>query len=395
VGKPYSFSLCTLFGDEFHRVVELKLVPPVGSGLALDDSKALLQGTPSMSGEIEVVIRFRLIDTGAGQPDFAHKLALTINPDPSSLWRNLPSDGNGAFAKPDTCSSFLSTPHLTVIAASLRGRSHAHEGKYREDDFCIQYMEETGWHIFICADGAGSAKFSRRGSELACETALQLITDKLGREDNQLNAALVKLGGSQEPADLEKLRQLSYNVLMLSAHQAHTAIQKQAKESQATPRDFASTFIVVISRVVESRWFFASFAIGDGGAGALLDDGTLLSLTAPDSGDFAGQTVFVTMPQVFSDTNTLLGRTKAAFCHNLKFIAVMTDGITDPIFQSDANLASSTEWEKWQQQLAQVVNFDTPTPGVEISLLDYLNFPSPGNHDDRTLLIAVPNSAKQ
>ena len=72
----------------------------------------------------------------------------------------------------------------------------------------------------------------------------------------------------------------------------------------------------------------------------------------------------------------------------------MTDGITDPIFQSDANLASSTEWEKWQQQLAQVVNFDTPTPGVEGSLLDYLNFPSPGNHDDRTLLIAVPNSAK-
>jgi hypothetical protein len=31
---------------------------------------------------------------------------------------------------------------------------------------------------------------------------------------------------------------------------------------------------------------------------------------------------------------------------------------------------------------------------MEAKLLDYLNFPSPGNHDDRTLLITVPTPAK-
>jgi len=394
VGKPYSQNLGTLFGEHFKRVVELKSEPPQGSGLALDALNATLHGTPKTPGEMQIVISFRLSDSAESHPDFTHTLALTVNPDPSSLWKNLPSDKNGAFAKPDTANAFLVTPHLTVMAASLRGRSHAHEGKYREDDFGLHFIEATGWHILISADGAGSAKFSRRGSQLACQTALAVIEEKLGNEENQLNAALSKLGASHEAADLEKLRQLSYNVLMLAAHQAHAAIQKQAKESQATPRDFASTFIVVIARRVESRWFFASFAIGDGGAGALLDDGTLLSLTSPDSGDFAGQTVFITMPQVFSDPAALLARTHAAFCLGFKFLAAMSDGITDPIFQSDANLASSTEWEKWRQQLAQIVSLDAPTPGMEAALLDYLNFPSPGNHDDRTLLIAVPTPAK-
>lgn len=394
VGKPYSQNLGTLFGEHFKRVVELKSEPPQGSGLALDALNATLHGTPKTPGEMQIVISFRLSDSTESHPDFTHTLALTVNPDPSSLWKNLPSDKNGAFAKPDTANAFLVTPHLTVMAASLRGRSHAHEGKYREDDFGLHFIEATGWHILISADGAGSAKFSRRGSQLACQTALAVIEEKLGNEENQLNAALSKLGASDEAADLEKLRQLSYNVLMLAAHQAHAAIQKQAKESQATPRDFASTFIVVIARRVESRWFFASFAIGDGGAGALLDDGTLLSLTSPDSGDFAGQTVFITMPQIFSDPAALLARTHAAFCPGFKFLAAMSDGITDPIFQSDANLASSTAWEKWRQQLAQIVSLDAPTPGMEAALLDYLNFASPGNHDDRTLLIAVPTPAK-
>jgi serine/threonine protein kinase len=394
VGKPFRQNLRELFGERVDRVAAIAIELPESSGLVFDEAESVLHGTPTTAGEVNLVLSYRLAESPPERPALTHTVALTVNPDPSSLWKNRRSDKNGAFAKPDTDSAFLVTQHLTVMAASLRGRSHAHEGKYREDDFGLHFIEATGWHILISADGAGSAKFSRRGSQLACQTALAVIEEKLGDEKNQLNTALSKLGASHETADLEKLRQLSYNVLMLAAHQAHSAIQKQAKESQATPRDFASTFIVVIARRVESRWFFASFAIGDGGAGALLEDGTLLSLTSPDSGDFAGQTVFITMPQVFSDPAALLARTHAAFCPGFKFLAAMSDGITDPIFQSDANLASSTEWKKWQQDLEQIVSLEAPKPGMEAKLLDYLNFASPGNHDDRTLLIAVPTPSK-
>ena len=393
VGKPYNQNLGTLFGEHFKRVVELKSEPPQDSGLALDASNATLHGTPKTPGEMQIVISFRLSDSADSHPDFTHTLTLTVNPDPSSLWKNLPSDKNGAFAKPDTASAFLVTPHLTVMAASLRGRSHAHEGKYREDDFGLHFIEATGWHILISADGAGSAKFSRRGSQIACQTAIAEMVEKLGKE-NPLDIALGKVDTDAGDEDIEKLRQHSANILMPAAYAAFSAIHKQSKESQATLREFATTFIAVLARRVGDRWFLASFAIGDGGAGALLRDGNLLSLTSPDSGDFAGQTVFLTMPQVFSDTTALLARTHAAFCPGFKFLAAMSDGITDPIFQSDANLASSTEWEKWRQQLAQILNLDAPIPGMEAALLDYLNFASPGNHDDRTLLIAVPTPTK-
>lgn len=393
VGKSYSQNLRDLFGENFKSIVDLKSEPPQGSGLAMDAPNAMLHGTPRTAGEMQIVISFRLIDSAENHPDFTHTLALTVNPDPSSLWKNLPSDKSGAFAKPDSDSVFLVTPHLTVMAASLRGRSHAHEGKYREDDFGLHFIEATGWHILISADGAGSAKFSRRGSQLACQTAIAEMVEKLGKE-NPLDLALGKIGADGGDKDIEKLRQHSANILMPAAYAAFSAIHKQTKESQATLREFATTFIAVLVRRVGDRWFVASFAIGDGGAGALLLDGSLLSLTSPDSGDFAGQTVFLTMPQVFSDTVALLARTHAAFCPGFKFLAAMSDGITDPIFQSDANLASSPAWEKWRQQLAQIVSLDAPTPGMEVALLDYLNFPSPGNHDDRTLLIAVPTPAK-
>ncbi len=386
VGKPYSQNLNGLFGENSKHIVELSLNLPADSGLEFDAPNANLHGTPTTSGEKQIALTFRV----GNQAAQTHTLALTVNPDPSSLWKNLPSDANGAFAKPDTAKAFLATPHLNAIVASLRGRSHAHEGKYREDDFGLKYIEATGWHILISADGAGYAKFSRKGSQLACQTAVAEITEKLGSPENPLDLALAKLGTDAEPGELETLRKLSFNVLMRAAYEGVTLINKQAKESQATLRDFATTFICVIARKLTDRWFIASFAVGDGGAGAVLEDGSVLTLTAPDSGDFAGQTVFLTMPQVFADSEKLLARAQAVFCPNFKFLAAMSDGITDPIFQNDATFASDAGWEKFRQQLAAVINPEALAPGMEDALLDWLNFPSPGNHDDRTLLIAAP-----
>ncbi len=389
VGKPFRQSLRDLFGEQSHRVAEITIILPENFGLRFDEAESAVFGTPTTAGDVKLVLNYRLSDTQPGRPSLTHTVCLTVNPDPSSLWKNLPSDASGPFAKSDWDKASIVTPHLTALAASLRGRSHAHEGKYRDDDFGMQFVEGTGWHVFIAADGAGSAKFSRRGSQIACKTALAELERSLS-SSNALDGALAKLGTDAGDGELEKLRRVSANLLMPAAYKAFTAIHQQAKETQATLRDFATTFIAVIARQVSGRWFFAAFAIGDGGAGILLSDGKVQLLTQPDSGDFAGQTVFLTMQQVFSDSDALLARTHAAFSEDFKFLALMTDGITDPIFQSDTNFASSAAWELWRNELAKVVSLDAPAPGMEDALLSYLKFPSPGNHDDRTLVIAVP-----
>ena len=389
VGKPYHRSVRELF-DQASRVQGLAITFPQDVGLVFDQASETIQGTPATPGEFKLALTFHLAPPTEGRPALTHEVCLTINPDPASLWQNKPSDPDGLFAKPDTDKGNLFTPQLAVIAASLRGRSHAHEGKYRDDDFAMHLVEETGWHLFIAADGAGSAKFSRRGSQIACATALARLIQWL-TPGNDLDEALEKLGSSGDEANaLEKLRRIAYNPLMRAAYDAFIAIGKEAEDCGATLRDFATTFVAVAVRRVGSRWFFASFAIGDGGAGVLEAPGKLRTLTRPDSGEFAGQTVFLTMPQVFQDQTALLARADAAFCDDFRFLAVMTDGITDPIFHSDSAFLSAEAWAKWEQQLAEKVDIDALAPGVEEALLQWLHFASPGNHDDRTLILAAP-----
>jgi len=392
-GKPYRQSVRELFGDQIERVANVEVSMSEESGLAFDAADGTLHGTPKNPGEQKLKLTYHLVETPAGRPALTHEFALTINPDPKSLWKTLPSDPQGVFAKADHDNDSLATPHITAIAASLRGRSHAHEGKYRDDDFAIRFVEATGWHFFIAADGAGSAKYSRRGSQIASQIASTELANKLSAS-NDLDDALEKLGGSEAEEDREKLRTIASNLLIAAAYQALAAIQKQASEQQAALRDFNTTFIVVLAKKLETRWFLASFAIGDGGAGAMINAERVELLTKPDSGEFAGQTIFLTSPQVFSDSQVLLGRTSAVFCDEFRFLAVMTDGITDPIFESDTKLASGTAWESWSQQLSQAVKLDALEPGMEQALFEYLHFPSPGNHDDRTLILAVPKTPR-
>ncbi len=66
-----------------------------------------------------------------------------------------------------------------MVAASQRGRSHAIEGKPRDDDFALYFDEESEWYVMIVADGAGSAKYSRKGSQIACNTVMSVCKEKL------------------------------------------------------------------------------------------------------------------------------------------------------------------------------------------------------------------------
>lgn len=392
VGKPYCRNVRELFGDQASRVAGIGITPSENFGLSFDEASETLHGTPTKAGEFNLELTFHLASVGAGRSELSHNIALTINPDPSSLWKNKPSDPAGQFAKRDDDKAALSTPQLTAIAASLRGRSHAHEGKYRDDDFALQLLE-TGWHLFIVADGAGSAKFSRRGSQIACETAAATLVQWLA-PGNELDNALEKLGANAYGGEnLEKLRQMASNPLIQAAYAAAAAIREQAEKKAATLRDFATTFIAVIGKKVGSHWFFASFAIGDGGAGVLTASGELKPLTKPDSGEFAGQTVFLTTTQIFHDKASLLARAQVDFFEDFRFLAVMTDGITDPIFQNDAAFQSADAWEDFVKRLPSEVNIEALAPGMEEALLQWLNFPSPGNHDDRTIILAVPKKA--
>ncbi len=112
--------------------------------------------------------------------------AFIVNPDPRSLWKILEPPADDHYFKENVDHKLISAPGVNIAAASRRGRSHEHVGSFRDDDFFISSNHDTGWNIMLVADGAGSAKNSRKGSQIVTETvghylSAQLSGDK-GRE---------------------------------------------------------------------------------------------------------------------------------------------------------------------------------------------------------------------
>jgi hypothetical protein len=115
-------------------------------------------------------------------------------------------------------------------------------------------------------------------------------------------------------------------------------------------------------------------------------------LGVPDSGEFAGQTRFLTMQEIFAD-GAYVNRIRFKVVPDFTALILMTDGITDPKFQTDANLRNIAIWQELWQDLngnnedGCKVDFKEAPDKAKAALMNWLDFWSPGNHDDRTIAI--------
>ena len=122
---------------------------------------------------------------------------------------------------------------------------------------------------------------------------------------------------------------------------------------------------------------------------------TFKLLGTPDEGEFSGQTRFLTMPEIFADTASLYKRLRFEIVDDFTALMMMTDGVSDPMFGTDANLNDINKWNEFWDSL-QTGFAEDEIPGVELTdnneaskdqLLRWLDFWSPGEHDDRTIAI--------
>ena len=86
---------------------------------------------------------------------------LLVNPDPKDLWRSIDPPKDADFYKDNTYSDVLNLQNRKVVASSIRGKSHAQKGTFRDDHVLVKSWPETGWVLQVISDGAGSAEFSR------------------------------------------------------------------------------------------------------------------------------------------------------------------------------------------------------------------------------------------
>lgn len=386
VGQAYSVAISPV--KPVHGLVVKQVqIPEIGLRHIQDAN--LVSGTPTRDGEFKVEILYSCEGVGL---DVA-KARLIVNPDPKSLWKNLPSDLKDPYWKPDEDSQYIdSMVDLTLVAGSKRGRSHAQKGTFRDDDFFIYSQVDTGWQIAVVSDGAGSAKFSRRGSAIICKEGGEHLEHALAGEAGEKLTAAVEAWHSAQPGSdddtpLRVLKTQLYVTLGYAAHHSMTRINEECQRRAdlgGTVKDYSSTALFGIVKRFPFGVFCASFSVGDGAIAMIRGDGTPELLCTPDGGEFSGQTRFLSKDTVTQEE--LLKRLHFSLASDFRGLYLMTDGVSDPYFQTDVGLTMPERWAKLITDIEEVASLSQHDEGSAGRLVTWLDFWSKGEHDDRTLV---------
>ncbi len=395
---------CVFFDLPVDKISNVDLIGADELGLIFaisKDGECSLSGRPNKSGDFTLTLRYDTVD---GEQPSMLNIPVAFNPNPRSLWRNIPTDENIPYYKMDSDTEYVQVeagadgvPKKDIVAASQRGRSHAQEGKPRDDHFSLFYCPDSEWYVMAVADGAGSAKFSRKGSEVACNTVVNHCKSLLS-QNPEFETAIREYEADREDADKRTaLTRKVIDIIFNGALKAHEAVKRVAEANEGSKlKDFATTLMFAICKKYEFGWFIASFWVGDG-AMCIFDEKSKSSklLGTPDEGEFSGQTRFLTMPEIFRDKDVVAKRLRMSIVPDFTALFLMTDGISDPMFETDRNLNDYAKWEEFWKNLKNGFPEDE-IGGVDLSddnaaakdqLLGWLDFWSPGNHDDRTIAI--------
>ncbi len=315
------------------------------------------------------------------------ELKVTVIPDPKTLWKNLPSDDTARFHKPDADSQRLLNDKAILLGGSVRGRSHAHTGIHRDDDFSMEIANKIGeWNILCVADGAGSCPYSRRGSEIASRSTAETLKEALnGYLGEQLIVYYKALAAENNPENQQRLQQVYQQTMVKAVYTAALKIQEEVDKNPGDSfKDYSTTLLVAAHKPLEDGHIVFGFWVGDGGAVIYQENEQVTLFGKPDGGQFAGQTRFLDK-KMFED-GSVYSRVFLTKVPAMTAIILATDGITDPWFDSERQMGEIEKWDALWQEVSPLLT-EPDEQKAKGDLIEWLNFWSPGHHDDRSIAI--------
>ncbi|AWL28866.1 protein phosphatase 2C domain-containing protein [Acinetobacter defluvii] len=342
-----------------------------------DEITQSIQGQPNQADEFNFSFQYRM-----NSEIYTGQCRLNVIADPRSLWKVIEPEARQAFVKAHTDQECIDTPYYQLIAASRRGRSHEHAGSFRDDDFSLMQIAHSDWSVLAVADGAGSAEYSREGSRIAVEIVQKEFQrylnehtiDALNEDIKQWQLDQPQHADTQRIAN--KLNQQFYNVYYEIYRSILMQLDQLAAENNVATKAFSTTLLVAVVYQHADKNLISTFSVGDGAIAAFGQDMVRI-MNVADGGEYAGQTKFLDR----SIHQELGSRVKIGCFKDLKAVLLMTDGISDPIFETDAGLANQQKWLDLYAELEPVLQQDQP----EQALLEWMHFFKTGHHDDRTL----------
>lgn len=400
------------FEKEFlsnNKITHLEFSELENIGLEYNEENLSIKGTPTGSGNFKLKILFKVIGELENTPLNEKLINFVINPDPKSLWKDIPSDKDAIYWKEDNFSTSGQLKDKSIVISSKRGRSHQNVGSFRDDHAEYKSFKETGWTVVAVSDGAGSATLSRKGSELACKEVINYFENHLTEEE--LTSFEDKINQFRETKDevvLEQAKNEGIRAIYKASVRAFTEIEKIADQTfienpelKNNPKArvntdyFHATLIFTAFKKFDIGYVFLSFSVGDCPIGIVNKEGTNAKLLNwLDVGEFGGGTRFLTQREIFSSKEReITTRFNFHVQQDFSYLFLMTDGIYDAKFMVEANLDKTEKWLEFIDDLKgnneekKSINFGDELSQVETELSEWMDFWSKGNHDDRTLAI--------
>lgn len=259
-------------------------------------------------------------------------------------------------------------PPWLIARVAQHGPMHFRRGEPMDDHHIIGSAAGAFW--MVAADGVGSKRMSRFGSEATCRAVDAFLGDRL-------------LGGAVP----------SRQLLSDAFKAAHEAIQARARQDRADPLDYCTTLCAVLVRgndIVAASVGDSSLAIGTRKGKGEGEGQAGISLAALCSG-----------PQPSRATYTIADPNWAAYLAtsesrspHVDLIIAATDG-ANGFFLDHAAADQNIFRTAWVDHLDERLATLGPLTFVNLFAAFILNQPSE-NDDDRTLLIAFrppPNIA--
>jgi hypothetical protein len=275
---------------------------------------------------------------------------------PVALWEYLPVPNDEPDKHDESHSKSVQSPEgLNLIGARVRGKMHKHNGTNCDDWF--EFAISGDWTIIAVSDGAGSKKFSRVGAKVSCQAAVDYLTENLKSiniESLETKEALqAALGRDANWAFTGKDIDSVQNTLHQAMKVAYDAVKKKAEAcSQLVPyykslenreldiKDLSATLLLAVHTTInvgETQYSLVlTCQVGDGMLAAISKEGTLRLLGEADSGEFAGQTKFLTSQKKIYRENLI--KKTFVFPGDLKALMVMTDGVADDYFPNNPQI---------------------------------------------------------
>ncbi len=249
-----------------------------------------------------------------------------------------------------------------LVAASIRGKSHEHHGHWREDAF---YFDCAGaFTIMAAADGAGSCALSRIGAKIVSQISVLSAKDYI----NRFMPDPVSHISEQTRFSLEEC-------LKNSVSASTAAVKREAGRRQTDTDSFSATLILLLHAFTGSEHLIATIQVGDGAAAIYTSAKEVLMLGKADCGAYSGESVFIPSLKI---SETVGSRVNILRTTDVKYIAMMTDGIADDYFPLTKGLRHF-----FCQMETAVLNSRNPLNALK----KWIRYEKIGSYDDRTLLI--------